>query len=85
MPEKIVAVFTTELQIMVDSALPILESLDNLSRQQQHAVFQSVLMQISKLVREGNSLSFAFSRYPQIFDQVYISPVSYTHLRAHET
>ncbi|MBI3552835.1 MAG: type II secretion system F family protein [Elusimicrobia bacterium] len=69
---KTVALFTTELAIMVRTALPILEALNTLASQQQDAAFKLVLLEVAKSVREGKPLSAAFARYPKIFDEIYV-------------
>jgi type IV pilus assembly protein PilC len=70
---KEVAVFTSQLMIMLRTALPILESLDMLARQSQNPVMQSILLDVSRSLRAGQPLSRAFGRYPATFDEVYIS------------
>ncbi len=72
-PVKDVAIFTTELTIMVRTALPILEALQTLAMQQPNPVFKSILSDIAGSVRRGQSLSKTFARYPSVFDEVYVS------------
>ena len=72
-PLKGVLVFTTQLSIMVRTALPILEAISGLARQQSDPVFKSILIEICKDVQHGRALSQAFSRFPKVFDDVYIS------------
>lgn len=75
-PLDAVTIFTTELAIMVRTALPILESLINLAEQQKNPVLKAVLFEITRTVRGGQPMSVAFARYPKIFDEVYISMLS---------
>ena len=75
-PLETVAIFTTQLAIMVRTALPILESLGMLSRQQTDPVMKSILQEVAQSVREGKPLSASFLRYPKVFDQVYVSLVA---------
>ncbi|MFA6584760.1 MAG: type II secretion system F family protein [Elusimicrobiaceae bacterium] len=70
---KEVTIFTTQLTVMVRSALPIIESLDMLTQQTKNPVFKNILEEISGSVRQGQPLSQAFGRYPKVFDEVYIS------------
>ncbi len=72
LPKK-VALFTTELGIMVRTSLPIIEALDGLANQQTDLIFKAILFDISKSVQEGQTLSQAFSRYPKVFDDIYLS------------
>lgn len=73
---KEVAVFTSQLAVMLRTALPILESLDMLARQSANPVFRSVVSQVSRGIRSGQPLSKCFGRYPRAFDDVYISLLS---------
>ena len=70
---KEISIFTTQLSIMVRTALPILESLEILSRQNKNPVFKALLLDVARGVREGQPLSKAFARHPDVFDQIYIS------------
>lgn len=76
LPLKDVAIFTTQLAVMVRSALPIIESLDLLARQNANARFRAVIADIGLAVRRGLPLSKAFGKYPNAFDEVYISLLS---------
>lgn len=70
---KEVALFTAQLSVMVRTALPILESLEILARQDRNPAFKALLLEVSRGVREGQPLSQAFSRHPAVFDPIYIS------------
>jgi type IV pilus assembly protein PilC len=73
---KEVAVFTSQLAVMLRTALPILESLDMLARQSANPVFRSIISQVGRAVRSGQPLSKCFGRYPRVFDDVYVSLLS---------
>jgi type IV pilus assembly protein PilC len=75
-PLKELAVFTSQLAVMLRTALPILESLDMLARQSNNPVFRSLLMDVWRSVRAGKPVSQAFGRYPKTFGSVYISLLS---------
>ncbi|MBI4376254.1 MAG: type II secretion system F family protein [Elusimicrobia bacterium] len=70
---KKVAMFSTELEIMIRSALPVVEALDSLARQQKDANFKAILSEISSSVKKGNSLSHSLARYPKTFDDIFLS------------
>jgi len=70
---KDVSFFTSQLSIMIRSALPILESLQILGEQTPNPTFQALVEDVSKHVSEGMPLSAAFARHPETFDQIYIS------------
>ncbi|MDD5627805.1 MAG: type II secretion system F family protein [Elusimicrobia bacterium] len=71
-----VSVFTTQFTIMVRTALPILETLQCLARQQADPTFRAMIVDVFRAVRAGGTLSAAFSRFPGAFDEVYVSLVA---------
>lgn len=72
-PLEAVAMFTSQLAIMVRTALPIMESLLSLARQQSDPVFKAILLDVARGVQHGQSLSQCCLRYPKVFDEVYVS------------
>ncbi len=68
--------FTEQLSIMVRTALPIMEALEILAAQNANPDFKAMLLEIARSVRHGQPLSYAFARYPKVFDEVYISLLS---------
>jgi len=70
---KSVSIFTSQWAVMVRTSLPILEALDMLAHQSDDPVFKAILIDIWGSVRQGQPLSRAFSRYPKVFDEVYVS------------
>ncbi len=70
---KEVAIFSHQLGVMLDSRVPIVQSLLTLSSQMSNTNFKEKVLKISEAVEGGSSLSDAFSVYPEIFDNFYIS------------
>lgn len=64
--------FTTQLSAMVSAGLPIVQSLRGLSLDITDKKFQSVITGLEVEVNEGNALSRALERYPQIFNKLFI-------------
>ena len=52
----VIALFTTEMAIMIGTALPIMETLRTLEKQQRHSRFKKVIGDICESVEQGNSL-----------------------------
>lgn len=75
-PLELVSMFTSQLAIMVRTALPIMESLTSLGRQQPNPVFKAIILDIGRNVQQGQSLSQSCAAYPKVFDEVYISLLS---------
>jgi type IV pilus assembly protein PilC len=67
------AIFSRQLAVMIDSRVPVVQSLLSLAAQTTKADFREKITRISELVEEGNNLSEAFSSFPDVFDTFYIS------------
>jgi type IV pilus assembly protein PilC len=74
-PDKDLIVMTKQLAVMLESGLPINQSLSILSQQQPLPQFGKVLEGVGKAIEEGNGLSSALGRYPLCFDVLYLSMV----------
>ncbi len=73
-PDDLV-IFSRQLATMVEAGIPLLQGLDALQEQITHPYFKSVIAAIRDDIEVGNSLSAAFSKYPHIFDVLFISMV----------
>ena len=71
--KKELAIFSRQLALMMGSRVPVTQSLKSLSAQAKKEIFREKILKISQLVEEGNSLSDAFSKFPDIFSDFYIS------------
>jgi len=71
--KKDLAIFSRQLAVMLDSRVPVVQSLLSLSVQTSKTSFKDVIVRISQLVEEGNTLSEAFSNFPKVFSTLYIS------------
>ncbi|MDD4955637.1 MAG: type II secretion system F family protein [Candidatus Omnitrophica bacterium] len=68
-------VFSRQFTTLIESGIPVVECLEILRSQVESNVFKEALALILKDVREGASLSSAFSKHPKIFPEIYISMV----------
>lgn len=71
--EDDVATFTRQLATMVNAGLPITESLLILKNQARGVALKEMLTQILADVQEGQSLSNAIGKYPNVFSPTYIA------------
>ncbi|MCC7478166.1 type II secretion system F family protein [bacterium] len=67
------AVFTKQLAAMVGAGIPITKCLTTLARQQKNEYFGKVLNAVKNDVAAGLSLSSAMSKYPGVFNAMFIS------------
>jgi type II secretory pathway component PulF len=68
-------IFTKHLAVMVKSGIPLAEAL-GLLRDQSRSNFKSVINKICEEVSNGTSLHEAMSKFPGVFDQLYLSLVT---------
>jgi len=68
--------FTRQLATLQKAGLPILLALNALHEQTENKNFKEVIAQITRDIESGSNLSGAFSKYPNIFDSLYINMVA---------
>lgn len=69
------AVFTRQLSTLVNAGMPILRSLETLSRQEKNLAFKWVLEQISEAIKSGGTFSDGLLQHPKVFDRLYVNMV----------
>jgi type IV pilus assembly protein PilC len=70
-----VANFTRLLSTMLSTGLPLTDALSNLIAQTPPSYFREVLQAIFQDVQAGTALSVSMSRYPKVFDDLYVNLV----------
>jgi len=65
--------FTTQLAVMVDTGVPLDESLDAIARQTANLTFQEVLEDVSDQVKGGVEFSTALAKYPKVFSTLFVA------------
>ncbi len=73
--KKDLAVFFRQLSVMLESRVPVVQSLSSLALQVRNTNFKKAISQIATFVEEGKSFSDALVSYPKIFDVFYVSLV----------
>jgi len=71
-----VNMFTRQLATLQKAGLPILLSLGALREQTQNKIFKQVILQITRDIESGSSLSGALEKYPRVFNNLYINMVA---------
>ncbi|RKX32341.1 MAG: type II secretion system F family protein [Verrucomicrobia bacterium] len=67
--------FTRQLSILLESGLPLLRSLEVLSRQQKKAAPKMVIDELADNIRSGNTFSEGLERHPKVFNRLYVNMV----------
>ena len=73
--KKDLAIFSRQLAVMLQSRVPVVQSLKSLAVQTKKPSFKENISKISQLVEEGNPLSEAFGAFPEVFNVFYVSLV----------
>jgi len=71
--KKDLAVFSRQLALMLESRVPVVQSLKSLALQTKKKGFKEKIMEISRQIEEGNPLSEAFATFPHVFDIFYVN------------
>ena len=69
-------IFTRQLATLINAGLPLAQSLRTLADQTQNKKLVSITNDIITSVEGGSSLSVAFSKHPEVFNDVYIALVA---------
>ncbi len=71
--KKDLAIFSRQLAVMMQAQVPVTQSFKSLAVQIKNPTFKEKILKISQLLEEGDSLSEAFSTFPEVFNIFYIS------------
>ena len=69
-------VFTRQLATLIGAGLPLSQSLRTVTDQTSNKQLQSVSGEISASIEGGKSLTESFSKYPKVFNEIFIALVS---------
>lgn len=75
-PVKSRIVFSRQLSTLINAGLPLTQSLHTVREQTEHKRLQAIIQDIITAVEGGTTLSTAFSKHPDVFDDVYLALVS---------
>lgn len=70
-----ITVFTSQLASLTRSGVPILRSLTTIANQTENASLQRVVQDLQITIRDGEMLSDALSKYPRLFNELYVNMV----------
>ena len=69
-------VFTRQLATLIGAGLPLSQSMRTVHEQTQNKSMQQIVQEIIGDIEGGRSLSDAFSKHPEVIDNVYLALVS---------
>jgi len=73
--QRSIAVFTRQLATMIDAGLPLVQSLEILSSQQESKVFKEIIREIREDVEGGSTFAGALKKHPATFNELYTNLV----------
>ena len=73
--QRSIAVFTRQLATMIDAGLPLVQSLEILSLQQESKVFKNIIREIREDVEGGSTFAGALKKHPATFNELYTNLV----------
>jgi type IV pilus assembly protein PilC len=73
--QRAIAVFTRQLATMIDAGLPLVQSLEILSIQQEQKLFKDIIREIREDVEGGSTFAGALKKHPSAFDDLYTNLV----------
>ncbi|RLD99638.1 MAG: type II secretion system F family protein [Aquificota bacterium] len=74
-PLKQVALFTRQVAAMIGSGIPLPAALGTVAEQVKNKRLRQVLRDVKEMVEGGEKFSEALSKYPKVFDRLFISMV----------
>jgi type IV pilus assembly protein PilC len=73
---KDIVIFTRQFATMINSGLPLVQSLDILAEQTESPVLKKVIQEVLYDVESGNTLADALSRHPKVFSELFVNMVA---------
>jgi type IV pilus assembly protein PilC len=73
--QRAVAIFTRQLATMIDAGLPLVQSLEILSSQQEDKIFKNIIREIREDVEGGSTFAGALKKHPVTFNELYTNLV----------
>jgi type IV pilus assembly protein PilC len=73
--QRSIAVFTRQLATMIDAGLPLVQSLEILSQQQESKFFKNIIREIREDVEGGSTFAGALKKHPVTFNELYTNLV----------
>ena len=71
-----IVIFTRQFATMINSGLPLVQSLDILAKQSENKALRKVIEEVLFDVESGNTLADALRRHPKVFTDLYVNMVA---------
>ena len=71
-----IVIFTRQFATMINSGLPLVQSLDILAKQSENKNLATVIEQVLADVESGNTLADAMRKHPKVYTDLYVNMVA---------
>jgi type IV pilus assembly protein PilC len=71
-----IVIFTRQFATMINSGLPLVQSLDILAEQTENESLQKVIQDVLYDVESGHTLADAMGKHPKVFTELYVNMVA---------
>jgi type IV pilus assembly protein PilC len=71
-----IVIFTRQFATMINSGLPLVQSLDILAEQTENEALRKTISEVLYNVESGHTLADAMGRHPKIFTELYVNMVA---------
>jgi type IV pilus assembly protein PilC len=71
-----IVIFTRQFATMINSGLPLVQSLDILAEQTENKVLRKVIQDVLYDVESGHTLADAMGKHPKIFSELFVNMVA---------
>lgn len=71
-----VVIFTRQFATMINSGLPLVQSLTILSEQTENKYFKKIIAQVLQDIQAGQTLADSLRKHPKVFTELYVNMVA---------
>jgi type IV pilus assembly protein PilC len=75
-PTKQKVIFSRQLSTLINAGLPLIQSLNIVQKQTKHKALKAIIAKIITDIEAGSPLAAALQKYPEVFNNVYVSLVA---------
>ena len=75
-PTKEKVIFSRQLSTLINAGLPLVQSLQSVKAQTHNKALASIIGSVISEVEGGGTLADSLSKYPRVFDEVYVSLIA---------
>jgi type IV pilus assembly protein PilC len=71
-----IVIFTRQFATMINSGLPLVQSLSILSEQTENKIFAKIINQVLQDIQSGMTLADAMKKHPKVFTELFVNMVA---------